>query len=918
MKVIDATAVLGNWHDASGVNAAFTDVTDLITIEGKFDPSEIRDPKTGKWVRDPAGKYLNEAAKSLAYQQRVSHNGHVIDRTKSGYTVKLKGGEKQHYNSPDDAAEVARTGKHLNVSFKPKVGEPGTAKVGDHVSWRSPSGFALDGRVVSVDGPAALVDTPGGRKRVPLEKLTPYGAEKIKPEPNAGLVYDRRFAVETQQQLNKDYGGDTYGWQHDVEQGRVKPVSVPVNKLRLLQETFPGKVSEYAEKIKNGNDLGGKPTVVKSGDLYLLLDGNHRAVAQVGAGATHLDVNLVEPGRRGAEKVSDPARIAADMNAGKPLSPEMMEAVRQWERGGQQPPALMKVVEKAPAVNKPLYKGIADKGVGNKQAEAEVAQLAVAKPGDPVVLDRATSWSAQESVARDFAGYEGDKQRGGQAGVMLKVDSGPAVNVGKYTSLHQQDEWIKPGGAYTVVSNERHPTVRGLRLVTVREGVDSKPHPADRVTTSADPIAVARTMSDAELTSAHTELARRAELLGKPGVKTRAHKAVTDEIVRRGTEKQPPFRKEAPKPEPKPGGAVKLAWQSEGSSYHVAKTPDGNTAYTLHYTGGGWDVHPGGGAGSTRHLQPSIGHARTAKEAKTLAEQHSQGHAETKVEDTLKGLSPTSSPGKNTGAWMASPLELAAMKEWRAMGRTDGFKVTNRESHTTQQNLALYGRIPPEIRQYLAKQGAEIYIGEGGVSGLDNLKDIANHQPSGYGEGQTFRKVAAVVSFRAPPGSHIRRPVVAIGGGSSTYGTGSVNVSAHEVGHGTDFSSGQLSQQPKFQEIYKQVTKTFGVNPYYLQGGPKGNLPSGSGAQEFFAEAMAAWTENRYKGRRGEVAREIMRALGARAGTHKAYKRSMMLRTGSPNNDSMNKALAEIEALGAQLSQYFDDLHTTIAKGGTP
>lgn len=102
------------------------DVTDLLTtpVVGKFDPSEQRDPKTGKWLRDPAGHYLDEALKELGRGKMISHNGHEVDRSAKGYNVrfykresgkpKVKVGEPKTYEHPQDAAEAARRGKHLS------------------------------------------------------------------------------------------------------------------------------------------------------------------------------------------------------------------------------------------------------------------------------------------------------------------------------------------------------------------------------------------------------------------------------------------------------------------------------------------------------------------------------------------------------------------------------------------------------------------------------------------------------------------------------------------------------------------------------------------------------------------------------------------------------------------------------------
>lgn len=122
-------------------SAASKDVTDALTIkvtaDWHYNPAELRDPKTGKWIRDPAGHYLDAVAHDLKFQQRVAHNGNIIDRTKAGFTVKLKTGERQHYEHAEDAAEAARRGKHL---------APGELKHGESHLTETKTGLTPDGR----------------------------------------------------------------------------------------------------------------------------------------------------------------------------------------------------------------------------------------------------------------------------------------------------------------------------------------------------------------------------------------------------------------------------------------------------------------------------------------------------------------------------------------------------------------------------------------------------------------------------------------------------------------------------------------------------------------------------------------------------------------------------------------------------
>ena len=68
-------------------------------------------------------------------------------------------------------------------------------------------------------------------------------------------------------------------------------------------------------------------------------------------------------------------------------------------------------------------------------------------------------------------------------------------------------------------------------------GILTGPHPADRLTVTADPRREARAMSDDDLRRADAELARRAAMLGKPGQLSRGHKAVVAERKHRAAAK---------------------------------------------------------------------------------------------------------------------------------------------------------------------------------------------------------------------------------------------------------------------------------------------------------------------------------------------------------------------------------------------
>lgn len=84
----------------------FLDMTALFLA--KFDPHELRGPD-GKWSLSG----LEKRAGALDVRQRFVHQGHDVDRTANkGYRVRLKSGEVQHYDRPEDAAMAAFNGKH--------------------------------------------------------------------------------------------------------------------------------------------------------------------------------------------------------------------------------------------------------------------------------------------------------------------------------------------------------------------------------------------------------------------------------------------------------------------------------------------------------------------------------------------------------------------------------------------------------------------------------------------------------------------------------------------------------------------------------------------------------------------------------------------------------------------------------------
>jgi hypothetical protein len=250
---------------------------------------------------------------------------------------------------------------------------------------------------------------------------------------------------------------------------------------------------------------------------------------------------------------------------------------------------------------------------------------------------------------------------------------------------------------------------------------------------------------------------------------------------------------------------------------------------------------------------------------------------------------------------MMSPLQLHFLQEYRdAGGSLTGFDVQDRDQPLTIKQLAMYAKVPPEFRRRLAAEGAELYFGTRPVTELDDLRSLRNTQPSGYAKGKTFSKVAAVHS------QHVNRSrpsgfnsVVAIGGGTRTYGTGSVNVSAHETGHALDFSLGNVSERDDFRKLYDQAVGRLGrhMRPYYTPGGNPVN-----GRKEFLAETFAAWTENRDADPELR-AQNIMRAIGGwpprRPGT---------------DVTSADEERIFAEMVGERLGKFYDKLHTEVKR----
>lgn len=227
-----------------------------------------------------------------------------------------------------------------------------------------------------------------------------------------------------------------------------------------------------------------------------------------------------------------------------------------------------------------------------------------------------------------------------------------------------------------------------------------------------------------------------------------------------------------------------------------------------------------------------------------------------------------------------------------------GFVVSQRENANTINNLMGYSKVPPIVRRSLAEQQADIYFGTGGVTQFDHLSDLNGKQPKGYRQGDQFDKVAGMVSYRPPraSGGH-HHAVMAVGGGGHTYGSGSINMSAHEAAHAFDFGSVRLSDRnAKLNRAYAMAVEDFKslMNPYFLQSDDRGK-------HEFFAETFAAWTEVHDNPNMDYKARFIAGSVGA-------TPTSALPLPDRALNKQRQEKWKKAEALGTLLVELFDGI----------
>lgn len=256
---------------------------------------------------------------------------------------------------------------------------------------------------------------------------------------------------------------------------------------------------------------------------------------------------------------------------------------------------------------------------------------------------------------------------------------------------------------------------------------------------------------------------------------------------------------------------------------------------------------------------------------------------------------------KPAGPSKPSELEQALVKSYTLdAGAAGRFNVADRTKDTTIANLEKFKVVPVEVRRFLAKRGAEFYFGTRPVTDLDHLEQLKSKQPHGYGKGQRYSKVAAMVSWFGPtPGNKQYHATVAVGGGPRTYGSGSVNVSAHEAAHALDFHSNDPSQSVKFRKLWDNAVKNFHVDPYYVQA----DGPKGQGQREFFAEAYASWAQSRSQGASPQETLANM-------------QKAMNISHWMIRETYTSAAVAKADSTAKAFIRYFDGMQKTIAGEG--
>lgn len=209
-------------------------------------------------------------------------------------------------------------------------------------------------------------------------------------------------------------------------------------------------------------------------------------IAKVGPhGYIHGWIKVSDLGEDGIGMSDDQAEdMAAKMTAGKsPGTTKLANSVKfgaqLWSNGNDSispydQARFRLVVHHAKPVAPTLYRGVSTGDYSRHDQKSYVQSLIAAKPGDVIKSDRAASWSAKEKVAHEFAGIQHESFVSSlySHSVVIRVQPGAhALPIMKHVSpvYAQQEEWVSPPSSYEVVSNEPHPAIPGVHVVTVKE-----------------------------------------------------------------------------------------------------------------------------------------------------------------------------------------------------------------------------------------------------------------------------------------------------------------------------------------------------------------------------------------------------------------------------------------------------------------
>ena len=162
--------------------------------------------------------------------------------------------------------------------------------------------------------------------------------------------------------------------------------------------------------------------------------------------------------------------------------------------------------------------------------------------------------------------------------------------------------------------------------------------------------------------------------------------------------------------------------------------------------------------------------------------------------------------------------------------------VTDRGDPQVMEHLRALEQYPPRLYELLRERGVEVYIGRGGVPGLDDLGELRGVRPRGWDEGDTWDQVGG--AYFQPRG------IVAVGTaeGASASGSAALHEIAHAVGfrlgfQGEDGTIVAIHDDPEFVELHRALHEAGRLDPYLAQGGPGGE----AGRQELFAEGISTF-----------------------------------------------------------------------------